>query len=88
MFTDRKIDSKRSITSFFSFFPFIFTKNYDPTFDFLDQNAKPFGNHGFVVVRKGGDGELYRGTNSETSNFLNARMNSVSSPIKVLITPQ
>jgi prepilin-type N-terminal cleavage/methylation domain-containing protein len=40
--------------------PFLTTKNFDPTTATLLATSKPFGDKGFVVVRKGGDAGFYR----------------------------
>lgn len=44
---------------------FLTTKNleYRETAGGLDSTAKPFGNKGFVIMRKGGDGTFYTQTN-------------------------
>ncbi|MDD5349358.1 MAG: type II secretion system protein [Chthoniobacteraceae bacterium] len=39
---------------------FLTTKNYRYNSDLSDPNAKPFGDRGFVVLRKGGDASVYK----------------------------
>lgn len=40
--------------------PFLATKNFDPSAAAVNATSKPFGDKGFVVVRKGGDAGFYR----------------------------
>jgi type II secretory pathway pseudopilin PulG len=37
----------------------------------LSSNAVPFGDHGFVIVRKGGDAGVYKGTQATVAGFEN-----------------
>ncbi|MDD5349357.1 MAG: hypothetical protein PHQ12_04015 [Chthoniobacteraceae bacterium] len=39
---------------------FLTSKNYTYDADLTDPNAKPFGDRGFVVLRKGGDASFYK----------------------------
>lgn len=49
---------------------FLSTANWDATSPqtVINANAKPYGNSGFVVVRKGGDGQVYQNNFSTNTN--------------------
>lgn len=52
---------------------FLATKNYtyNTAFDTTNSNLRPFGDKGFVVIRKGGDGSSLKKNNASGTNVVN-----------------
>ena len=49
---------------------FLATKNYTYNKPLNDPKAKPYGDKGFVVIRKGGDGSIYKKQQAQTLSMI------------------